>query len=233
MYHHVSDKPTTNLLNYNLTVTTTDFDQQLTWLQQHDYHSITQTELFDAFYYGKALPPHPMMLTFDDGYEDVYTDALPALLAHHYRGVFFIITGMIGGDYLAWSQIHISLQDGMQIASHTVHHVNIGNPPGWTNTQAELVLSQETLEHQLDQPIQFFCYPAGEPFHHDTLAQQQTVLADLFNDGYVGATLDPFSIFSALQYSQTPYQLNRIRVSGGESLSAFVGILTTVLRPGH
>ena len=232
MYHHVSNVPTHNALDYNLTVTTTDFDVQLSWLQQQGYHSINMTELFDALYFGKALPSHPMILTFDDGYKDAYTDALPTLIAHHYRAVFYIITGMIGRDYMTWDQVRILEQSGMQIASHTVHHVNIGQPPYFTTTQEELMLSKATLEARLGQPIQFFCYPTGEPFHHDTYAEQQLVLADLLNDGYVGATLDPFSFDSAVQHAQTPYQLPRIRVSGGESLEAFSGILNFTLQTG-
>ncbi len=232
MYHHVSNQPTTNLLDYNLTVTTTDFDAQLTWLQQQGYTSITQTELFDALYYGKALPKHPVILSFDDGYEDVYTDALPTLLVHHFRGVFYIITGMIGGRYMTWPQVRTLAQDGMQVASHTIHHVNVGEPPYGTSTQKELLQSKATLEAQIGQQIQFFCYPSGEPFHHDTVAEQQTVLADLFKDGYVSATLDPFALFSAIQDAQTPYQLPRIRVSGGETLDSFVGILSYTLQTG-
>lgn len=232
MYHHVSNKPTYNALDYGLTVTTTNFNAQLTWLQQQGYHTITQVELFDALYYGKKLPPHPMMLTFDDGYEDAYTDALPTLLAHHYRGVFYIITGMIGGRYMTWDQVRTLARDGMEIASHTVHHVNIGEPPAFTTTQKELLDSKRTLEAELGRTIQFFCYPTGEPFHHDTVAEQQMVLADLYNDGYVSATLDPFYFVSAIQDAQTPYQLPRIRVSGGESLSSYVGILNATLRQG-
>lgn len=232
MYHHVSNQPTTNPLDYNLTVTTTDFDAQLTWLQQHGYASITQTELFDALYYGKVLPRHPVILSFDDGYEDVYTNALPALLAHHFRGVFYIITGMIGGNYMTWNQVRTLAQDGMQVSSHTIHHINIGEPPSWTSTQQELLQSKATLEAQIGQPIQFFCYPTGEPFHNDSVAEQQIVLADLFNDGYVSATLDPFSLFSAIQDARTPYQLPRIRVSGGETLDSFVGILSYTLQAG-
>jgi peptidoglycan/xylan/chitin deacetylase (PgdA/CDA1 family) len=229
MYHHVSNQLVRNYLDYGLTVTTTNFNAQLDWFHQHGYHSITQTELFDALYYGKALPVHPMILTFDDGYEDVFTDALPALLAHHFRGVFYIITGMIGGNYMTWNQVRTLAQDGMQIASHTIHHVNVGQPPAWTSTQNELLLSKETLETQLGQPIQFFCYPTGEPFHHDSIYEQQIVLADLFSDGYVGATLDPFFYDSAIQKAQTPYQLPRIRVSGGESLQQFNSILNSTL----
>jgi len=232
MYHHVSNQPTTDTLDYNLTVTTTDFNAQLTWLQQQGYQTITLTELFDALYYGKALPAHPMILTFDDGYEDMYTDALPTLLAHHYRGVFFIITGMIGGRYLTWDQIRVLESYGMQIGSHTTHHINVGQPPAWTTTQKELVVSQATLQFQLGQPIQFFCYPTGEPFHHDSVYEQQIVLADLLADGYIGALLDPFTFDSAIQDAQTPYQLPRIRVSGGESLQAYMGILNVTLQYG-
>ncbi len=232
MYHHISNQPTTSLFAYNLTVTRSDFDQQLTWLQQQGYHTMTLTELFDALYDGKALPAHPVILTFDDGYEDVYLNALPVLLAHHDRGVFNIITGMIGGTYVTWDQVRSMARDGMQIASHTIHHVNVGNPPLGTSTWAELTLSQRTLEAQLDQPIQFFCYPSGEPFHYDTVAQQQEVLHILSIDDYVGATLDPFSLFSAAQRAQVPYELPRIRVSGGESLTAFMGILNYTLRIG-
>lgn len=232
MYHHVTNKPTRNLLDYNLTVRTTDFNAQLTWLQRQGYHSITQTGLFDALYYGKALPAHPMILSFDDGYEDVYTDALPALLAHHFRGVFYIITGMIGGSNMTWQQVLKLAQDGMQVSSHTIHHVNVGQPPAWTSRQAELLVSKQTLEMKLGQPVQFFCYPSGEPFHHDPVYEQQIVLSDLFNDGYVGATLDPFTIDSAIQNAQTPYQLPRIRVSGGESLNSFIGILNFTMTYG-
>ena len=230
MYHHVSNKPATNLLDYSLTVTTTEFLRQLDWLQAQGYASINMTELFDALYYGKTLPPHPMILTFDDGYEDMYTDAVPALLAHHFRGVFYIITGMIGGRYMTWNQVRTLDEYGMQIASHTVHHINIGQPPAYTSTQQELLDSKNTLQAQLSKPVQFFCYPTGEPFHNDTYYEQQQVLADLLADGYIGATLDPFSFDGTIQDAQTPYQLPRVRVNGGESLEAFTGILDATLK---
>ena len=99
-------------------------------------------------------------------------------------------------------------------------------------TQNEILLSKEKLETQLRQPIQFFCYPTGEPFHHDPIYEQQLVLADLFKDGYVGATLDPFSFDSAIQNAQIPYQLPRIRVSGGEGMQLFISILDSTLATG-
>lgn len=230
MYHHVSSLPAKDQFDFNLTVTTADFNAQLNWLQKQGYHAINMTELFDTFYYGKALPSKPMILTFDDGYSDVYTYALPALLAHHLRGVFYIITGMIGGRYMTWDEVRTLAHSGMQIASHTIHHVNVGEPPAGMTTQGELLDSKLKLEARLSEPIQFFCYPTGEPFHHDSLAERQTVLKDLFDDGYLGATLDPAEFDSTLQNSQTPYQLPRVRVSGGEDLATFEGILSATFQ---
>lgn len=230
MYHHISSAPTHTPLDYGLTVTVPDFNAQLNWLQQQGYQSITMTELFDAFYDGKALPAKPVILTFDDGYADVYTNALPALLAHHDRGVFSIITGMIGGRYVTWDQVRGLARSGMQIVSHTVHHVNVGEPPAPLTIQEELLNSKQKLEAELGEPIQFFCYPSGEPFHHDTLAERQAVLTELFNDEYLGATLDPVAFNSTIQNDLAPYEMPRIRVSGGETLDEFTGILAATLQ---
>lgn len=233
MYHHISSLPTHNLFDFNLTVTTGDFNKQLDWMQQQGYQSITMTELLGMFYYGKVLPPKPVIFTFDDGYADVYTYALPALLAHHYRGVFYIITGMIGGRYMTWDQVRSLARAGMEIAAHTIHHASLAQFPYTqykTTPQMEIAGSKATLEAQLGIPIQFFCYPSGEPFHHGSQYARQMVLKDLFEDGYLGATLDPASLNSALQNSAIPYQMPRIRVSGGENLSTFMGILKATLR---
>ncbi len=130
---------------------------------------------------------------------------------------------------MTWNQVRALRDEGMQIASHTIHHVNIGAPPAYTTTQDELLLSKQMLEQQMGEPIQFFCYPTGEPFHHDTVAEQQLVLTDLYADGYLGATLDPFAYDSAIQDASTPYQLPRVRVSGGEPLQTYQAILNDVL----
>lgn len=233
MYHHVSSQPTRDLLDFSLTVTTAEFNHQLDWLQKQGYKSITMTELFDAFYYGKVLPSKAVMLTFDDGYTDVFTYAFPALLAHHYRGVFYIPSGLRNGWYMTWDQLRTLAKSGMEIADHTINHADLAQYPMTqhkTTPQQEILNSKTMLEQELGIPIQFFCYPYGEPFHHGTQAVRQIVLQDLFNDGYVGATLDPFALNSALQIAAQPYLMPRIRVSGGESMTAFMGVLKATLQ---
>ncbi len=223
MYHHISDAPPTNLLELSLTVTPTHFTQQLDYLKTHDYHTITFNQLFDALYYGGPLPAHPIILTFDDGYEDAYQFAFPILQVHGFSGTFYIITGVVGWrGYLNWEQLHSMLAAGMQIGSHTIHHVNIGATLLFSPTaaQQELLQSQAVLQKQLGVVIQQFCYPSGEPFRHGSLALRQRIVVLLAADSYVGATTDPGQT-GIYQSSLSPFALLRVRVDGRESFAAF------------
>ncbi len=229
MYHHVSPLPTTNQLDFGLTVTTADFQQQMNYLALSGYHPVTLTDLFDHLYYQMPLPSHPIVITFDDGYEDNYLYAFPILKAHHFVAQINIITGMIGGRYLTWDQIRAMAAWGMAFGSHTIHHVSLATVSPEAAAQ-ELLDSKHTLEDELGQPVQFFCYPSGEPFHHGTPERQQLITNLLSQDGYVGALLDPPPDFAA-QDAAHPYQLPRIRVSGGEELVQYISSLMHLEEP--
>ncbi|HET8913789.1 MAG TPA: polysaccharide deacetylase family protein, partial [Ktedonobacteraceae bacterium] len=90
MYHHISNIVPTDILGHSLTVNSKNFVAQLDYLQKKHYHTITFNQLFNALYYGAPLPRHPIILTFDDGYTDSYTWALPALKQHGFSGTFYI-----------------------------------------------------------------------------------------------------------------------------------------------
>lgn len=223
MYHHISDVVPPTELGMSLTVRATRFRQQLDYLKQYGYHTITFNQLFDALYYGGPLPHHPIILTFDDGYDDAYQFAYPILKTHGFSGMFSIITGKVGWKaYLNWHQISMMLAGGMQMGSHTVHHVDMGNMLLYSQTLAEQELqqSQMTLQRHLGIVIQQFCYPSGEPFKHGSLALQQEIVALLAADGYVGATTDP-GMTGTYQSSLTPFVLLRTRVDGNSSLQSF------------
>ncbi|HEU5198161.1 MAG TPA: polysaccharide deacetylase family protein [Ktedonobacterales bacterium] len=226
MYHHVSPGPSPSDVAAGLgsnTVKTPDFATQINYLAQSGYHPVILTDIFNKLYYGLPLPAHPIIISFDDGYEDNFTDAFPILQSHHFVAEINIITGIIGGGWLTWDQIRQMAASGFQIGSHTVHHYSL-TAITQSTAQHELADSKSTLEQQIGKPVQFFCYPSGEPFAHGTSDQRQFIISQLYQDGYVGALLDP-GVTSADQNAQTPYQLYRIRVSGDEDMSLFTQTL--------
>lgn len=223
MYHHISNVPTHNILDLSLTVTPTVFGQQLDYLKARGYSSITFNQLFNALYYDAPLPARPIILTFDDGYQDGYQFAYPLLKARGFSGMFYIITGKVDWQgQMIWSQLREMLAHGMQMGSHTIHHVDMGQVllNSQVQAQQEAQISQLTLQRELSIPIQQFCYPSGEPFRHGSPALRQQVVTLLTASGYVGATTDP-GMTGVIQTSQAPLALLRVRVDGRESLLGF------------
>jgi peptidoglycan/xylan/chitin deacetylase (PgdA/CDA1 family) len=224
MYHHISGLAPQNMLDLALTVTPAVFSQQLDYLKTAGYSSITFNQLFNALYYNGPLPSKPIILTFDDGYEDGYQVAYPLLRRYGFSGMFYIITGKVNWEgQMTWEQLREMLEHGMQIGSHTIHHVDMGrvflNSP--EQAQQELQISKITLEQNLRIVIQQFCYPSGEPFRSGNWYVRQQIVLLLAQDGYVGATTDP-GMTGVLQQSEEPFVLLRIRVDGRESFQGFV-----------
>jgi hypothetical protein len=110
----------------------------------------------------------------------------------------------------------------MQMGSHTITHRNIGEVWRYSHAiaQQELQQSQQNMQTQLGMAIQQFCYPTGEPFHHEQPVVQQAIMTLLEQDGYIGATTDPPPM-GMTQDSQKPFILLRVRVDGRETLQDF------------
>ncbi|WP_054971101.1 polysaccharide deacetylase family protein [Alicyclobacillus ferrooxydans] len=98
------------------------FAAQLDAFQKRDFHVITNAE-FIRFINGQGpVPPNAILLTFDDGYRNMYTYALPILMKYHVQGTFFVIVGTADKQdpkTLSWSQIQTMEQEGMTFGSHT------------------------------------------------------------------------------------------------------------------
>jgi len=222
MYHHVAPALPADEFEARLTVTTGDLEAQLSYLQCAGYTGITLARLFDAIDGRAALPTNPVILSFDDGYADAFSDAFPLLQRHGVPGSFAIVTGFIGsGDlYMTWDQVRALAGSGMEIMSHTISHVDLGTSDDET-VRDQLATSKATLEQQTGRAVPFFVYPSGEPFRSGSEERQQQVVALLREAGYRGALLaGPNSV---TQDPATPFALSRVRVSGGEDVYTFAG----------
>lgn len=228
MYHHVAPAAAPGDIYPGLTVTDADFAAQLACLRSQGYHTIDLRQLFGALYAHKALPARPIVLTFDDGYLDNYTHALPILRQAKDRAEFNIITGFVGrslgvNTYMTWPQIKAMAAAGMEIESHTINHPDLGILPE-DKVRYELRDSRAALQREMGVPVQFFTYPDGQPFKSGTAEARALLLKLLPVYGYVGALLDG-PLTTSRQDARAPYQLERIRVSGGEGLGDFAASL--------
>ncbi len=160
-------------------VTTGAFDAQMKYLADNHYTPITFNAYVDYLKNGTPIPEKAIVLTFDDGWKTQYTYALPILQKYHFTGTFFIISSYPGyGAYMSWDQIIAIDHDGMEIGSHTVHHLNLTKVTP-SQVISEVVDSKKTLESRLSHVVTTFAYPE----YGQNIAAQKA-LADA---GYVGA----------------------------------------------
>jgi peptidoglycan/xylan/chitin deacetylase (PgdA/CDA1 family) len=215
MYHYIRINPDPrDRLGFDLSVTPADFTAQMDWLQANGYHPVDLNDLRGYLLGHGTLPDKPVVLTFDDGYRDMYTTAFPILHAHHFKGVAYIVSGFLNSPYNVTSQQVVDLEDnGIQIASHTVSHVDLTRVSAG-ELYHQLVDSKIALETLVGHPIVDFCYPSGR--FNDAVARAVEAA------GYQTATTtQPGIVHSA----GDRFLWTRVRVDGGEPLSQFVANL--------
>ncbi len=198
-YHMVDTHEDADSHPYN--VPPEDFAAQLNYLKSEGYTTITLMDFLRAKKGKQQLPEKPIILTFDDGYEDNYTIMLPLLEARGMTAVLFMPTNLIGlPDYLTWDELRDMSRRGIEIGSHTANH-----QPLTTFTPAEqqdeVHLSKLLLEWNGLPTVFTFSYPNG--MYDDSmpaLLQQNEYLAAVTGD----AGLNTFDT--------DPYQLQRINI---------------------
>lgn len=215
MYHHIAEVPrdATPMLR-DLTVTPAAFRAQLAWLQTHGYTTVSTNDVWGALNDGTPLPPHPVVLTFDDGYADAYDVALPLLRQFGAVGVFFVVVDLLGRDgYLTRDQLRGLADAGMDIESHGMDHINMAKLT-LDQQHAQFCGSRAILSLIIGRPVRHFAYPNGDaPATQDALADCDYASAYLKAGG-------------SLQLAATPYLLRRTRVPGGSADAALPYLLS-------
>src|SRR5215831_19557665 len=107
MYHYIRVNPDPgDRLGFNLSVTPADFRLQMDWLYDNDYHPVDFDDLRAYLFENQSLPSRPVVLTFDDGYLDMYTTAFPILRVHHFKGVSYVVSGFLNSpNYLTTEMV--------------------------------------------------------------------------------------------------------------------------------
>ncbi|MFI9547057.1 polysaccharide deacetylase family protein [Streptomyces sp. NPDC052016] len=166
MYHSVGD-PTDD--PYRITVTPERLERQLAWLARRGLRGVSVAELLAARARGEGRDL--VGLTFDDGYADFLTGALPVLRRHGCNATLFVLPGRLGGDN-AWDPlgprkalltadgIRRAAAEGVEVGSHGMTHVDLTEADDLT-LKTETVDSRAALAELLGTEPAGFCYPYG------------------------------------------------------------------------
>jgi peptidoglycan/xylan/chitin deacetylase (PgdA/CDA1 family) len=101
------------------------FIAQLDWLAANGYTTILPRDLAAHWDHGAALPPNPVILTFDDGFHDWVTTVLPLLQAHAMVAEFYLTGSAIADHHIGWPEVRRLAAAGDGIGGHDVHHVQL------------------------------------------------------------------------------------------------------------
>ena len=128
LYHHIGFSLQGDTVYY---VSPDIFDQQLNLLYQWGYKTISVELLVKAIKEGAELPPKPILLTFDDGSETIYENALPMMQRYNFTGVSYIVYNYVGTrNYMNADQIRALYAAGWEVGSHSLSHTDLTAHPG-------------------------------------------------------------------------------------------------------
>lgn len=218
MYHHIGTAPATaDATHRGLTISPAEFETQVKWLKDNGYESITLDYMYGQIKNNTdAWPAKPVIFTFDDGYTDVFENAIPILQKYNFVGSFAIITSFPGqtqGDnfYATWTQIAAAKHSGMEIVCHTQNHFD-GSSPKFTDDFIYSNLSgcQDDLQLNVGSRLPYLVYPYG---HYTPSYVTQAQKA-----GFVlGLTVQGGSYVNKNDLMHIP----RVRVNPNESMEKF------------
>ena len=139
------------------------FTKQIDTLRKAGYTFITPKELMDILD-GIAPPPKKsVILSFDDGYRDFYTDVFPILKKYRVKAVAYIVSEFLDKpNYMLTEQVREVVRSGLvEIGAHTMHHVPLKGKSLF-QVKNEVDGGKKKLEKLLKIPIVSFAYPDGQ-----------------------------------------------------------------------
>lgn len=155
-------------------VTPAEFEADLELIRQQGLTPISLDQLVQHLQTGVSLPPKPIVLSFDDGYQGHYKYVYPLLRRYGYPATFAIYPAKVGRQMgrssLTWNQLRQMAADPLvTIASHSLSHPADLTQLSKPELREQVVESKRILETQLGISIRHFVYPEG---HHDSRVEQ-------------------------------------------------------------
>ena len=202
MYHVIGDPPP-GAAWPQLYVSTAELAKQLDWLERNGFEAVTLSDVWRAWRGGPALPPRPVVLTFDDGHRSIVTKALPLLRRRGWPAVLNLKLGNIEPGSFTDAHVRRLVAARWELGAHTFTHPDLRGL-GAAGLAHEVGGSRREIARRFGVPVKFFCYPAGR--------YDARVIRAVRDAGFLGAT----TTIEGLATPDRPYELKRIRVSRGD-----------------
>lgn len=197
MYHYIRDgvDPNSDPLGYNLSITPAQFETHLQLFNRLGYKPISMQDAIAGKGTEKSL-----VLTFDDGYKDFYTNAFPLLQKYGWTGTAYIISGFRGDQYMNAQELKEIAAAGIEIGAHSISHPNLATATP-ERQEREIAQSKLNLEKLLGISVTTFAYPAGK--------YSDITIALVRQAGFTSAVTTNYGIASP---DDDAYALPRLRI---------------------
>ncbi|GAA3402308.1 polysaccharide deacetylase family protein [Paenibacillus hodogayensis] len=205
-YHSIGVEPDNNAV-----LDPRKLDEQMAYLADQGYTALTLRQFIGIWDGAANVPAKPVLLTFDDGYTDNYTEALPILQKYGFTATLFVSPGMVGQDgYFAdWEQLRALRDAGWDIQPHGMTHPYLHKLTA-EEQRSEIAESIRLVKEQMGVDTEVFCYPYG--------MRNKDTLKLLEEHGVRFAfTIDQ----GRTEPTQHPLLLKRLFVGGKESMDTF------------
>lgn len=165
-YHNFSNTKTVT----EMRMRTSEFCEQMQYIHDAGLTVISMQDFLEWLHGERCLPERCVLITLDDGWKSVYTDAYPVMKAYGYPFTLFLYTTyvQVQGDSMSRAQIKEMMDNGATVGSHSAHHYY---PRMWkrygqqsekyaAQVKTELPDSAETLKQWFGN-CSTYCYPGG------------------------------------------------------------------------
>ncbi len=209
MYHNVGFwAPYESELSQRFKIEPQNLEEHLKYISEN-YQTISMKDLYGYLTNGVSLPENPIILTFDDGWRGVYTEAFPLLKKYNLHFTTYLITSHYGTaeGYLTKKQIQEMITSELcEIGNHTVRHPALGLMDRFS-IEKEIEDADISLKKDFGVRPETFSYPGG--------SYNKTVLEILEKMGYKTAVT---VTAGSIQNENELLLLKRIAVDGGDGV---------------
>ncbi len=199
-YHHVSDDtpPSTS-------ISVEQFSLHMNYLKQNDFNVLPLPQVLQSLKEKKSLPLNTVAITFDDGYENVFTKAAPILTQYNFPYTIFIAPKEISAGYsnlLSWQQIKQMSENGVTFANHSLEHLHLNRTlenetqEQWlARIEKDITSAQTQIIEKTGQDHKLLAYPYGE---YNSALQQLVAKLGFIGIGQHSGAISQKSDFTAL-----------------------------------